>query len=44
MVVHEEFAILLLAKLFQRVGPQQIGHNAVGGRLAEPVNLSADSR
>jgi hypothetical protein len=39
MVVDEEVVRLLLAKLFQRVSPENVAHQAVGRGLSESVNL-----
>lgn len=39
MVVHEEIVSLLLSKLFERVGPEDVAHQAVCGWFAEAVNL-----
>ena len=33
-------AAALLAKLFQRIGPEQIAHGAKGGRLLESIDLT----
>lgn len=40
VVVDEILSCLLLAKLFQRVSPQNVAHKAMGRRLLEAVNLS----
>lgn len=39
MVVNEEVVCLLLAKLLERIGPQDIAHKPMSGRLPESVNL-----
>lgn len=39
MVVHKAFVVLLVAKLFERVGPQDVAHQSVRRRLAETVDL-----
>ena len=39
VVVHEEFGGLFLAEFFEWVGPENVAHEAVGGGLAEAVNL-----
>lgn len=39
MVVNEEIRSSLLSEFFQRVGPENIAHQAVSGGLAETVNL-----
>ena len=40
VVVGEEFLSLLLAKVFARVGPEDIAHQTVIWWFAESVNLS----
>ena len=40
MVVNEEIVRLFLSKLFERISPQDIAHETVGRRLAEPINLN----
>jgi hypothetical protein len=39
VVVDEEIIGLLLTKLFQGIGPEDVAHEAVCGRLPETVNL-----
>jgi hypothetical protein len=39
MVVNEEVLGLFLAKLFERVGPENVAHQTVCWRLPETVNL-----
>lgn len=39
MVVHKAFVVLLVAKLFERVGPEDVAHQSVRRRLAETVDL-----
>ena len=41
VVVDEVFASLFLAKLFEWVGPENVAHKPVSGRLAESINLSS---
>ena len=38
VVVNIELASLLLSKFFQWIGPENVAHQAVGGRLSEPIN------
>lgn len=38
MVVHVELAGLFLPELFQRVGPQDVAHDAVGRGFSEPID------
>lgn len=40
MVVDEEIVGLFLTKLLERIGPKNVAHEAVGGWLAEAVNLT----
>ena len=40
MIMNEVLGRLLLPKVLQRVGPQDVTHQSVSGRLAESVNLS----
>lgn len=39
MVVYKVFLRLFLTKVFKRVGPENVAHKTVGGRLAEAINL-----
>lgn len=41
MVVDEALRVLLVAELLERVGPQDVAHEAVRRRLAEAVDLRA---
>ena len=48
MIVDEELGRLLLAKLLERICPEDVAHQAVGGRFAKtidlaPVSLDADA-
>ena len=45
MVVDEEFRRLFLTKLFKWICPENVTHQAMGGRFAEPIdlNLSANT-
>jgi hypothetical protein len=38
MVVHEVFLRLLLAKILERICPEEIAHEAMSGRLTEAVD------
>lgn len=40
-VVGEEIATLLITKILQRIGPQQITHGPIGGWLPEAIQLPA---
>jgi hypothetical protein len=40
VVVDEEVVGLFLAKLLERISPEDIAHETVGGWLAETVNLT----
>jgi hypothetical protein len=40
VVVYKELGSLLLAKLFQWIGPKNVTHETMGRRFAETVNLS----
>ena len=44
VVVHEEIVCFLLSKFFERIGPQDVAHKAVGGRFAESINLGCISQ
>lgn len=39
-VVGEVFGVLLVAEVFERVGPEQVAHRPERGRLLEPVQLA----
>jgi hypothetical protein len=39
VIMHEKIVRLLLPELFERVGPQNVAHQTMGGWLAETVNL-----
>jgi hypothetical protein len=42
VVVHKAVVVLLVAKLFERVGPQDVAHQSVRRRFAETVDLRFD--
>lgn len=42
MIVDEAILILLVAELFQRIGPQQVTHEPMCWRLSESVDLLDD--
>lgn len=44
MVVQEVVAGLFLAKVFEGIGPEDVTHETLGGRLAEAINLGNVSR
>jgi hypothetical protein len=44
MVVQEVVAGLFLAKVFKGIGPEDVAHETLGGRLAETVNLGNVNR
>lgn len=38
--MYKEFRSLFLSKFFQRIGPQEIAHQSMCGRLPEAVDLA----